>query len=166
MRQQWSVLAWWVMAAFFVGAVGCDKQSEETKQALRRAEKAEKRVQNLGQTVETLTAQKKDLELEIMGLKESLNKAQSGIADSNEANNSLEMQLQQIKAQNTSLTTQVADLRTEIRDKDRQIQELDALAKTLAGTVPEGDTSMMNTPVTDTVDTTVEGNAIDDVTEE
>ena len=101
-----------------------------------------------------------------MGLKESLNKAQSGMADSNEANNSLEMQLQQVKAQNTSLTTQVADLRTEIRDKDRQIRELDALAKTLAGTVPEGDTSMMNTPVTDTVDTTVEGNAIDDVTEE
>lgn len=165
MRPQWTVLGGLLMTTLLGGMIGCDRQSEETRQAVRRAEKAEKRVQTLGQTVETLTAQKKDLELEIMALTEAVNRVQSGIEESTEANSSLDMQLQQVKAQNTSLAAQLTELRTEIRDKDRHIRELEALVKALADTVPEADAAIVDMPVIDTMDTAEANMATDDVVE-
>jgi len=110
---------------------GCNK-TEELERAVRRAEKAEKTVSSLRQVQNELIASKKDLELQILQLQ------QPGVPDVNdllihdvsqEASMGLEgKEVEQLKQQ-------LLQARQELKEKDKDIQELQDLVEALTQTL-------------------------------
>lgn len=110
---------------------GCDKKGELDR-AVRRAEKAEKTASSLRQVQNELIANKKDLELQILQLQ------QSDVAD---ANDQLLHEVSQDVSHDTAgqeveqLKQQLIQARLEMKEKDKDIQELQDLVEALTQTV-------------------------------
>ncbi|MCF7974847.1 MAG: hypothetical protein K9N55_13595 [Phycisphaerae bacterium] len=109
---------------------GCTK-TDELDKAVRRAEKAEQTVSSLRQVRDELIEKKKDLELQVLQLQ------QPDVAEANDPVVSVEPQaVSDDPAKDIeTLKQQLLLARTEIQEKDKDIQALQNLVEALTHTV-------------------------------
>ena len=110
---------------------GCTKK-DELEKAVRRAEKAEQTVTSLRQVRDELIEKKKDLELQVLQLQQPVAaQADAPVVNAEPRVVSDDPARQEIE----KLKQQLLLARTEIREKDRDIQELQTLVEALTQTI-------------------------------
>jgi len=128
LKHQWILLSCLLVLSVMTG---CSK-TEELEKAVRRAERAEKTVSSLKQVQNELTANKKDLELQILELQ------QPGVTDVNDLlghDVSQDMSEDMEGPEIEQLRLQLLQARADLKEKDKDIQELQDLVEGLASTV-------------------------------